>query len=566
MYVSRIPKAGLLCLALFVLLALAPTAHAAMEDVPQELQGGLSTLDWIVVALYALGMLSVGIYYARKTETADDYYLGGRQMRPSMVGLSLFATLISTISYLAVPGEVINNGPTASLTYLATLPFVFLIVGYLLIPYIMKLKITSAYELLETRLGMPARLVGSTIFLVLRLLWMGLVLHTATKAIVTAIGVPQEHLAVVTPCVMLGLGLLTVVYSSLGGLRAVVLTDVIQCLILFGGAVLCVLIITVKSGGFSWFPTEWASTWDEPIAYSFDLTERITVLGSFLAALVYWICTAGSDQMAIQRYLSTRDAKTARRAFLVNNIADVCVSSTLICLGFALYHFFTTNYPDLLSAEGADKQIDYLFPLFVVNFMKFGLAGLVLSGMLAAAMSSLSSGVNSGSTVINIDIVDYFIGDRLDEKGKVKLGRIASFGIGAVILLLALFMDKIPGNLFAVTNKTANLLVSPLFSLFFLAMFVRWATPAGALTGAFYGTVVAVMVAFSGLTGADEISFQWISTASLITSIGMGCLASLVTSTRKDWKHVILVTGLLTLPAQAALAWFIWACVTKAFA
>ena len=379
-------------------------------------------------------------------------------MRPSMVGLSLFAAMISTISYLAEPGEVMSRGPIAYLMYLASLPIIYLIVGFLLIPHIMKLPITSAYELLEKRLGMPSRLLGSGIFLLIRFVWMGLVVYTASRAVVTAMGLPLGALA---PTIMI-MGTITVVYSSMGGLQAVVLTDAIQSLLLIVAAIVCVIIITVKMGGVGWFPTQWSETWDTQPVFSLDPTVRVTMIGSLIATTVWWVCTAGSDQMAIQRYLATRDVKSARKAFLINNIADVCVNVTLISLGFALLGFFREHYPELLRATLADeKKGDYLFPLFVVNFMKFGTAGLVIAGMLAAAMSSLSSGLNSAATVLNTDFLPLLLRKPLDEKTKVRHGMAVSAVIGVIIILLALVIENVRGNLFEVTQKTSNLLVSP---------------------------------------------------------------------------------------------------------
>jgi len=131
----------------------------------------MTLLDFVVIALYALGMLAVGRYYATRTKTADDYLLGGRKMSPLMIGLSLFATLTSTLSYLAYPGEMIKNGPMI-FAQLSAFPVVMLIVGWVLIPWIMRQRVTSGYELLEARLGLSGRLLGSGMFVVLRTIWM----------------------------------------------------------------------------------------------------------------------------------------------------------------------------------------------------------------------------------------------------------------------------------------------------------------------------------------------------------------------------------------------------------
>ncbi len=188
----------------------------------------MKPLDWTVIAIYAAGMLAVGWYYARRTATTDDYLLGGRNMSPWKVGLSLFATLVSTLTYLALPGEMIKFGPMV-LCQLIALPFVAAVVGWLLIPFIMRLQVTSAYEILEMRLGLSVRILGACFFLTLRLFWMSLVIFaTADIVLVPILGLSPSAV----PWICVVLGMVTVVYTSMGGLRAVVITDVLQTLIL----------------------------------------------------------------------------------------------------------------------------------------------------------------------------------------------------------------------------------------------------------------------------------------------------------------------------------------------
>jgi len=555
----RTTPCAVVCLA-FLVAATAAAAQAGDEaDAPsQALRHGLSALDWGVVALYAIAMLAIGVYYARRTETSEDYYLGGRRMKPSMVGLSLFATLLSTISYLAVPGEVMQHGP-AVLTGIAALPAVFLIVGYILIPYITKLPITSAYEILEGRLGRSIRLMGSALFILIRLVWMGLVVFSAAKVVVSAGGLEPSAV----PYAVCTLGLVTVIYSSMGGLKAVVLTDVIQTGIMFLGALVCVVIISVKMGGVGWFPTQWAPNWDVQPWFSLDPTVRVTVFGTMVYGTLWWICTAGSDQMAIQRYLATRDARAARRAFLVNNVADAAVTVLLALLGLALLGFYRAHPEHLSKALNLKQDADYLFPRFIVGFMGYGLAGLVISGLLAAAMSSLSSGVNSASTVVNTDIIEPLLEGQLSERRKVRLAKWVSLLVGVVVILLGLLMGRVPGNLYEVTGKTNGLFVAPLFGLFFMAVCVPFATPFGAAFGSIYGFVAAFLFAFWDLTGGPRLSFQWILPVSLAVNIVAGCLLSLIPTRDKGAPYKTLLAALCAAPLVVAVAGFVALCIAE---
>lgn len=520
---------SIIWLALFsgLFLSSIPTALAvnidgatAGEAQTQIAGGGLHPIDWAVIALYMLGMLSIGLYYALRTNDSDDYLLGGRQMKSSAVGLSLFATLLSTISYLAMPGEMINKGPVILFNLLA-LPIAYVVAGWFLIPHFMKLRMTSAYEILETRLGLKVRLLASTIFLSTRLLWMALIMYvTADKVLVPMLGWDPKW----TPLVAAIIGLITVVYTSMGGLRAVVVTDVIQSFILLGGAILSIIMISHAMGGVqAWWPTEWSPSWDDQPLFSWDLHVRATVVGSIVYMTVWWICTAGSDQLAIQRYLATRDVKTARQVFMVTGIANVVVSFCLACLGFALLGFFQLH-PEYLEAAKLTmaNDGDKIFPFYIIKFLPIGITGLVISGLLAAAMSSLSAGINSSCSVISADFFDRFVKKDVTEKARVRRTRIISVVSGLITVALSTTMGKVTGNIMEVTVRTNHIFVAPLFALFFMALFVPFAEPFGTAIGALAGCVIAIVIAYWDLfTGNEPLSFQWVSLISLIVNLGI---------------------------------------------
>jgi len=485
--------------------------------------------DWLVIVGYAVGMLAVGWYYSRRTTTTDDYLLGGRRMRPLGVGLSLFATMLSTITYLSLPGEIIKYGPMI-LAMIVGLPPVFFLAGWFMIPFIMTLKVTSAYEILETRLGLGVRMLGSTFFLAMRLAWMAVIIYATTDTVlIPLLGLPSSA----TPALCAVLGLITVIYTSMGGLRAVVFTDVAQTLILFGGALFTLVLITARMGGVAaWWPTEWPGHWPEPV-WGFSSTARVTFLGAALATFTWWMCTASSDQMAIQRYLATRDRKTARRVLLTSLAANALVFLLLAAVGLALLAYFRAH-PELLpqgETSLREANTDQFFPIFIAARMPAGISGLVVAGLLAAAMSSLSSGVNSSCSVITTDFIDRFRRRTSNgiETDHVKLAKTVSVAVGVVVVALTSGVGMVQGNLLEVAYKVVNLLTAPLFGLFFMAMFVRWATGFGTIVGAAFGVIVVVGVNFwKEITGTQGISFLWAMPLSFLTQIGVGMLVSLL--------------------------------------
>ena len=173
---------------------------------------GLQWPDWLAVALYAALVLGIGLYYSRLQTSTEEYFVASRNMRASVAGISLMATLLSAISYLATPGEMIKHGPTV-FWQLGAYPLVFFLVGYSVIPIFTRLPITSAYELLEQRLGLQGRLVAASMFILVRLTWMGLVVYLAAKAVVEMLGWDPSTV----PYAVAVAGAVAVVYTALGG-------------------------------------------------------------------------------------------------------------------------------------------------------------------------------------------------------------------------------------------------------------------------------------------------------------------------------------------------------------
>lgn len=506
-------------------------AAAALLRIDRRGTHLLGWFDWCVIGLYFTGMLAIGAFYARRTKTADDYLLGGRSMKPWAVGLSLFATLLSTITYLSTPGEMILHGPMYY-SMLLGYPLVALVVGWGLIPYFTRVPLTSAYEILETRLGTGVRMLGAIFFLSLRLLWMAVIVEaTASIVLVPLLGLDEG----VTPYICIVLAIITVAYTSLGGMRAVVWTDVVQTFVLLGGALVALALITWNLGGVqAWWPTAWAPNWDPP-KLGYDPHARVTLFGAVLAMFSWHVCTAGSDQMAIQRYLSTRDVYSARRMFNVSLIASSVVIVTLAMLGLALLAYFQAH-PELLGDnQSVDRNADQLFPRFIAIGLPAGISGLVVAGLLAAAMSSLSSGLNSSCAVITVDFLDRF-GSRVAEgAASVRRTRYVSWCVGVIVVLLSSAVGIVQGNLLEVAFKVTNLLVAPLFGLFFMALFVRWATSFGTFVGAAFGLATVVTINYwaeisywTGITDRPGISFLWAMPLGLAIQVAAGSIASLL--------------------------------------
>ncbi len=483
----------------------------------------LSVLDWIVLVTYGGSMLLIGWYFSRKNKSEEDYLLGGRRMNPNAIGISLFASLLSTLSYLTYPGEMILHGP-AIFAGLIAFPLVYYVAGWWLIPRIMRSNVTSAYEILETKTGLSVRMLATFMFLSLRLLWMATIIYVTVD--VALLSVVQFDRAYV-PAIGILLTVVTIIYTSMGGLRAVVVTDVVQTFIFLGGAVLSVIVVCISLESVTELvPTSWPDHWDN-FQLGFDPQERNTVGNAVLVLFLWYVCTTGSDQMAIQRYLSTRDIHAARKSFRVSLYSSSIAYVLLALVGLAMLAYFAQNphlqFPDKTLTEQADS----LFPRFILIGLPSGISGLVIAGLLAAAMSSMSSGINSVSSVVAEDLIKRFRKTRT-QHDSLKQVKVLSYMTGVVVMVMSLFVGEVQGNLLDVIMKVVNLFVAPLFVLFFMALFVSFATERGTFLGGIVSITVAILIAFFELFG---ISVLWIMPSALVAGVVSGILFSLIDRT-----------------------------------
>jgi solute:Na+ symporter, SSS family len=484
------------------------------------MHSSLPWFDWLVVGIYMAAMILLGWRAGRGNKSLSDYFVGGRNVGGFAAGISLLASLVSTISFLSFPGEAIAHG-TGFVWQFVALPIVFVIVGYFLIPHIMSFPVNSAYELLETRLGSSVRTLAACLFLLMRLIWMAFILHTASTAMSVIVGVSREWL-------VLALWLVTLIYTTKGGIRAVIWTDVAQFFILLGGSVFTVAYLMSKGGvGPLWLVEEgWTSTMQTPL-FSVDPSVRGTAFAWFMQAGVWWIATCGSDQVAMQRFFTNRNAAVARRTLWVNLVGNAVSLTAFAAIGLTLQHYFNTNL-DRFPAEYRDLNVngDKVFPYFISHGMPTGLGGLVVAALLAAAMSCLSSGLNSLSAVLTADFFHRDATEKTNAAAGVaepRRAQITTLMIGVLTLAIGLSLGLAKQNLMELASRSLEPLGGPLFGLFALAFFDRRASGRSAWTGFTAGLLTGYFIAYGHLVlDHKRLSFLWILVASSAATIIVG--------------------------------------------
>ncbi|MCH2128020.1 MAG: hypothetical protein MK179_02695 [Pirellulaceae bacterium] len=454
-------------------------------------QSQIHFFDWCVVALYLVGIAAMGRYFARRQRDTQDFFLGGRQLPWMAVALSVMASLASTVGYLGDPGEIIQYG-VGMLWRQVGLPFGAAMTILVIVPYFQRARVTTAFEILRQRFGTRMELIGVCVWAYMQVAFLGLVLLLASRLISQMTGV---HNVLVISVI----GLASLLYTSAGGMRSVVWTDVIQFCILASGAVVTLAVIAYKTG--SGFPTWWhevsGATHELPPWYSTDLTVRHTVLGAVLFRLVVDFSYNTSEQVVVQRYFATRRAKLM---MLANYCAGAVFNLVIIFVGASLLFFYNSVEGALPAgvAEVTDPDFaDRAFPYFIANHLPIGLTGLVIAALLGAAQSTIDSGLNSLTAVISRDIVPRFR-KRKQEAEELRFARVMTRVIGTAVILMAIVTDNIPGsnNIVDLAQKVVHLGLGPMGAVFLAAMFLPYVGQRAVLIALFAGMLWALFYAF----------------------------------------------------------------------
>ena len=382
-------------------------------------------IDYLIVVVYLAIVGLIGLAVSREQETPLKYFLANKSMPQWVVGFTLMATLISSNTLVAHPAIVFQKSMILVPGFLM-MPFVLLIVAHWIVPFYRRVVGMSAYEYIGKRFGLGGRLYTSFGFLMSRTFGIGVALVTTSIAVNVMTGWPIER-------VILGIGMFTIAYTLVGGITAVVYTDVVQGVFLMvGGAAILIRLIFAPeiespaaifneawaAGKFSMGSTElsWASL--------YDTTDR-TVWMFMIAMTIQWSRRYICDQSMVQRYLIARSTREATRGTLIGAALSVPVLIAFNVIGALLYGFYS------LTGAAQPAVGDQILPHFIVNYLPPGLVGLILAAVLAASMSSISSDLNSISTVITNDYFKRFM-PLLSERHQLRIGQLM-VGIGGVI-------------------------------------------------------------------------------------------------------------------------------------
>ena len=450
----------------------------------------LSSLDWTVVSAYLGLVATAALWFARRQTSTEEYFVGGRSVPGWAVGLSLFGSSISTATFIAYPGHGYGGDWTRLLPGFM-LPIVALFIAAIVIPFYRRVVRMSAYELLEQRFGYPARAYAALLFILLNLFRTGFVLFLAAGAIHTVTGWEIHWVIVVA-------GVVTIVYTMVGGIEAVIWTDVLQSVVLLAGGLLCAALLLVDIGGGPAHAIEVAAAAHKfrLADWSLDLTHP-TVVVMVLFGLVAYASNYTTGQDVVQRYLAVPTTRAARRGLWLGTLSCVATWTLFMFIGTLLFSYYTVH-PDQLPAAVAAKETR-VFPFFVLTRLPAGLVGLILAAMCAAAMSSLDTSINSMSMV---SVHDFYhrLRPASTDRHRLRLARVATCFFGLLGTAAGLSMIRVEKAL-DFSYVVASILGGGLFGLFLLAIFDRKAHARGIYLGLLAGVAVTTWGTLDQLLG-----------------------------------------------------------------
>lgn len=448
--------------------------------------------NWTILVLYMGVLVGVGVFFAKRENTANDFFLGGNRIPWWAAGVSIFATMLSAITYLGIPATTYAND-WVKITLNIGITLIVPIVAIFFLPFFRRLSLSTAYEYLEVRFNLPVRLFGSFSFIVFQLARMGIVVLLPAIALSAVTGI-DIYLCIIA------IGVLSTLYTYLGGIEAVIWTDVVQTLVLVGGAIGAIVIISMNiDGGFGQIITEARSFTDmeghskfHVVNWSADLTHD-SILVLVLGAIFMNLAPYTSDQAIVQRYMTTPDEKQARQAIWMNGVLVIPASLLFFFVGTALWVFFKHHPGELIPLE---KQ-DQIFPWFIAHQMPAGLAGIVIAGVFAAAMSSLDSSIHSIATSFSNDVVKRFKPEMTDHQ-LLSLARWATLILGVLGTISAAGMASADiKSLWDAFMGFMNFLLGTLGGLFMLGIFTKRPCGTHALIAAFASACALVWLKYA---------------------------------------------------------------------
>lgn len=445
----------------------------------------LALLDYIVFFLFVGGVALFGCSFFKKSRRGAAAFTAAEGTLPAwVVGMSIFATFVSSISFLGLPGGS-YAGNWNQLVFSLTIPFATWMAARVFIPLYRSLNSVSAYHYLELKFGYWARVYVAVCYLLTQLARVGSILLLLAIPINTMFGWDISTIIIAT-------GIITLIYSLLGGISAVMWTDAIQGIILIVGAVVCALLLTF---GMPEGPAQLFDIAAEHNKFSLGSFSLALDEPTFWVVFVYGLLTNmqnyGIDQNYVQRYMTAKSTRDAVKSTLFGGLLYILVSLVFVYIGTALFSYYTAH-PELLPAGVTGDKV---FPYFIVHGLPAGVTGLVIASLFSAGMSTISTSINSSATILLTDFFKKFYKGECSTRKEMTVLYGSSFIVGAIGIVVGLLMMSIDGVLDA-WWKLASIFSGGMLGLFLLGLVCHKVERVNAVIAVAVGLAVIAWMSF----------------------------------------------------------------------
>ncbi len=474
----------------------------------------LTLLDYIVFFIFVGGVALFGCsFYFRSSKGAAAFTKAEGSLPTWVVGMSIFATFVSSISFLGLPGQA-YAGNWNPFVFSLSIPLATWLAAKIFIPLYRNVNSVSAYHYLEQKFGYWARCYVAICYLLTQLARVGSILLLLALPINTMFGWDIQTIIIWT-------GIITLIYTLLGGIAAVVWTDAIQGIILIIGAVACALLLTftMPEGPGQLFEIAAAEGKFSLGSFGASLCEP-----TFWVVLIYGLFTNmqnyGIDQNYVQRYMTTKSTAEAVKSTLFGSLLYIPVSLVFVYIGTALFSYYTAR-PELLPAGTPSDQV---FPWFIVHGLPTGLTGLVIASLFSAGMSTIATSINSSATIVLTDFVNRFAKKESSEKKNMSVLYLASFVVGGLGIVMGLLMMHIDGVLDA-WWKLASIFSGGMLGLFLLTLVCKSVRKAHGIAAVIVGLLVIAWMSLSPFINEGQPFYEFRSPLHTYLTIVFGTTA-----------------------------------------
>ncbi|MFR3816176.1 MAG: sodium:solute symporter [Turicibacter sp.] len=474
---------------------------------------GFTMIDLAIVIIYLAAVLFAGMYFSKKKMTGKEYFKGDGTIPWWVTSVSIFATLLSPISFLSIAGNSYNGTWVLWFAQLGIFIAVPLTIR-LFLPVYSKLKIDTAYHYLELRYKSKGlRVLGALLFIIYQIGRMSIIMYLPSVVLAPLVGININVLIII-------MGIIAIVYSYGGGLKSVLWTDFIQGLVLIAGVVftLIYLVFSIDGGIGTIFTTLQNGKFLAPNEVVFDpniLKSSVFII--LVGAGINTFSSYISSQDVVQRFTTTTDIKELRKMTFGNGFLSIGTTTVIYLIGTALFVFYHQN-PQLLQTAHQDQ----IFASFIVYQLPIGVSGILIAAIYAASQSTLSTGLNSVATSWVLDIQDSF-NRQISEEKQTKIAKLVSLGVGIIAIIVSMILAN--GEIksaYEWFNSFMGLVLGVLAGIFVLGVITKKATSMGAYAGFFTSAIIVINLKYNH----PEVT-SW---SYAIISIGVSCIIGYIIS------------------------------------